>query len=65
MEEKIQQLEGIDFIGKKQVADYVNLLIMSDKQFEEWLNFERTRRNLLKSAVSGPIQVQVQNPKKN
>jgi DNA-binding transcriptional ArsR family regulator len=63
MEEKIQQLEGIDFIGKKHVADYVNLLTMSDRQFEEWLNFERTRRNLLKSAVSKPIQVQVTSPK--
>ena len=63
LEERIQSLEGLDFIGKKHVADYLNLLTMSDKQFEEWLNFERTRRNLLKSAVSGPIQVQVQNPK--
>ena len=63
MEERIRSLEGLDFIGKKHVADYLNLLTMSDKQFEEWLNFERTRRNLLKSAVSGPIQVQVQNPK--
>jgi len=63
MEERIQSLEGLDFIGKKHVADYLNLLTMSDKQFEEWLNFERTRRNLLKSAVSGSIQVQVQNPK--
>jgi DNA-binding transcriptional ArsR family regulator len=59
MEEKIQNIEGIDFIGKKHVADYANLLTMSDKQFEEWLNFERTRRNLLKSAVTPPIQVQV------
>jgi len=63
LEERIQNLEGLDFIGKKHVADYLNLLTMSDKQFEEWLNFERNRRNLLKSAVSGPIQVQVQNPK--
>ncbi len=63
LEERIQSLEGLDFIGKKHVADYLNLLTMSDKQFEEWLNFERNRRNLLKSAVSGPIQVQVQNPK--
>jgi hypothetical protein len=59
MEERIQALEGLDFIGKKQIADYVNLLVMSDKQFEEWLNFERSRRNLLKSAVSQPIQVTV------
>jgi len=59
MEERIQALEGLDFIGKQQIADYVNLLVMSDKQFEEWLNFERSRRNLLKSAVSQPIQVTV------
>ncbi len=63
MEDNIQKLEGLDFIGKKHVADYLNLLIMSDKQFEEWLNFERTRRNLLKSAVASPIQVQAQKPK--
>src|SRR5437667_456731 len=59
MEERIQALEGVDFIGKQQIADYVNLIVMSDKQFEEWLNFERSRRNLLKSAVSQPIQVTV------
>ncbi len=63
-EEKIQALEGVDFIGKKQIADYVNLLTMSDKQFEEWLNFERSRRDLLKSAVAQPIQVPVKNPKR-
>jgi DNA-binding transcriptional ArsR family regulator len=57
MEEKIQKLEGLDFIGKKHVADYLNLLTMSDRQFEEWLNFERTRRNLLKSAVAGLVKV--------
>jgi DNA-binding transcriptional ArsR family regulator len=65
MEEKIQKLEGLDFIGKKHVADYLNLLTMSDRQFEEWLNYERTRRNLLKSAVAGPIQVQAQHSKTN
>jgi DNA-binding transcriptional ArsR family regulator len=63
MEEKIQKLEGLDFIGKKHVADYLNLLTMSDRKFEEWLNFERTRRNLLKSAVVGPMQVQAQHTK--
>jgi hypothetical protein len=63
MEERIQALEGVDFIGKKQIADYVNLLVMSDKQFEEWLNFERSRRNLLKSAVAAPIQVTVKHPR--
>ena len=59
MEEKIQAVEGVDFIGKQQIADYVNMLVMSDKQFEEWLVFERSRRNLLKSAVTQPIQVTV------
>jgi hypothetical protein len=63
MEERIQALEGVDFIGKKQIADYVNLLVMSDKQFEEWLNYERSRRNLLKSAVAPPIQVTVKHPR--
>jgi DNA-binding transcriptional ArsR family regulator len=65
MEEKIQKMEGIDFIGKKHVADYANLLTMSDRQFEEWLNFERTRRNILKAAAAGPMKVQVQSSKKS
>jgi DNA-binding transcriptional ArsR family regulator len=64
MEDRIQKLEGIDFIGKKHVADYLNLLTMSDRQYEEWLNFERTRRNLLKSAVAAPMQVPTPAPKK-
>lgn len=63
LEDKIQNLEGLDFIGKKHLAEYVNLLTMSDKQFEEWLSFERSRRNLLKSAAAAPIQIQVQNRK--
>ena len=65
LEEKIQSLEGLDFVGKMHLAEYVNLLAMSDQQFEEWLSFERTRRNLVKSAVSGPLQVQVQNSRPN
>ena len=64
MEDKIQKLDGIDFIGKKHVADYLNLLTMSDRLFEQWLNFERNRRDLLKAAVSGTIQIQVQHSKK-
>jgi len=64
MEEKIQALEGSDFIGKQLIADYLNLLAMSDRQFEEWLNFERSRRNLLKSAVTQPIQVTVKQSRK-
>ena len=63
-EEKIQALEGVDFIGKKHIADYVNLLTMSDKQFQEWLDFERSRRDLLKSAVAQPIQVPVTRSKR-
>ncbi len=63
-EEKIQALEGVDFIGKKHIADYVNLLTMSDKQFQEWLDFERSRRDLLKSAVAQPIQVPVTHSKR-
>ena len=63
-EEKIQALEGVDFIGKKHIADYVNLLTMSDKQFQEWLDFERSRRDLLKSAVAQPIKIPVAHSKR-
>jgi hypothetical protein len=49
MQEKIAELEGVDFIGKQEVAKAVNLLSQSDQQFEEWIEQYRQLRQLLKS----------------
>jgi hypothetical protein len=42
-------LEGVNFIGKQEVAKAVNLLSQSDQQFEEWIEQYRQLRQLLKS----------------
>lgn len=50
-EEKIARVEGVDFIGRQEIARYMNLLKMTDKQFQDWLNLQAEYRNLLKSAM--------------
>ena len=62
-EEKITALEGVDFIGKQEIAKIVNILTMSDKQFEVWLAHQREFRNLLKSALAQQVQVPIQRAK--
>ncbi len=57
LEERITKLEAIDFVGKQEVAKFVNLLAMSDKQYEEWLNLQKEFRELLKSVTAKPIEV--------
>lgn len=55
MQEKIAELEGVDFIGKQEVAKMVNILSMTEKQFEEWLDQYRQVRQLLKSMMAQEI----------
>lgn len=55
MQEKIAELEGVDFIGKQEVAKMVNILSMTEKQFEEWLDQYRQVRQLLKSMTAQEI----------
>jgi DNA-binding transcriptional ArsR family regulator len=52
MQEKIAELEGVDFIGKQEVAKFVNILSMTEKQFEEWIGQYRQVRQLLKSMTT-------------
>jgi DNA-binding transcriptional ArsR family regulator len=54
MQEKIAELEGVDFIGKQEVAKVVNLLSMTDKEFQEWIDQYRELRLLLKSMTTEP-----------
>jgi hypothetical protein len=48
------KLEGVDFIRRQETAQYANILMMSDRQFEEYLTLQREHRDLLKSALVEP-----------
>ena len=52
LQDKIAELENVDFLTKQGIAKYVQLLTMSDKQFDEMLDLERQLRTLLKSKIA-------------
>jgi DNA-binding transcriptional ArsR family regulator len=52
LQDKIAELENVDFLTKQGIAKYVQLLTMSDKQFDEMLDLERQLRTLLKSKIT-------------
>jgi len=51
LETRVNQLEDIDFLTKEELYKFVQLLTISDKQFEEYLALQRDLRNLLKSRL--------------
>ena len=55
LQDRIAELENVDFLTKQGIAKYVQLLTMSDKQFDEMLDLERQLRTLLKSKIAKPI----------
>ena len=55
LQDRIAELENVDFLTKQGIAKYVQLLTMSDKQFDEMLDLERQLRTLLKSKIGKPI----------
>ena len=63
LEEKISKLDTVDFVGKQEIAKFVNLLSMSDKQYEEWLNLQKEFRELLKSITAYPVEVETRTRK--
>jgi DNA-binding transcriptional ArsR family regulator len=56
LQEKIADLENVDFLTKQAIVKYVQLLTMSDKQFDDMLDLERELRSLLKSKIAKTIQ---------
>jgi len=56
LQEKIADLENVDFLTKQAIVKYVQLLTMSDKQFDDMLDLERELRTLLKSKIAKTIQ---------
>ena len=55
--EAIAGLEDVDFFVKQGVAHLAKLLLMSDKDFTEYLNLVREERKLLRSLIEEPPKV--------
>jgi DNA-binding transcriptional ArsR family regulator len=55
-EEKISELEDVDFLTKQDVAGYMKHLFMTDRQFDDWLDLMKEFRELLRSALAEPIE---------
>ena len=51
LDDKINQLEDVDFMTKEELYKFVQFLVISDKQFEEYLNVQRELREFLKSRL--------------
>jgi len=52
--DKISALDDVDFLARQAVFEYANLLSMSDKDFEEFLNHYKELRELLRSCIELP-----------
>jgi len=55
----IAGLEDVDFFVKQGVDHLAKLLMMSDKEFNEYLNLIREERKLLRSLKESPEKVEV------
>ncbi len=52
LDEKVQALEGTDFLGKQEIKSYARMATMTDEQWQEWFRLYRDLSKLLKSLVS-------------
>jgi hypothetical protein len=57
LSEAVAGLEDVDFFVKQGVAHLAKLLMMSDKDFSEYLNLVRDERKLLRSLLEEPPKV--------
>ena len=48
IEERVSKLDGVDFIGKQELASIATMITLTDKQFQEWLELQKELRILLK-----------------
>jgi DNA-binding transcriptional ArsR family regulator len=52
LEERASKLDGVDFLGKQELASIATMITLTDKQFQEWLELQKELRKLLKGLLS-------------
>ncbi len=51
LEERVSKLDGVDFLGKQELASVATMISLTDKQFLEWLELQKELRKLLKGLL--------------
>ena len=52
LDDKISELDDVDFVGKQELSSLARMISMSDRQFEEWIQLQKDVRKELKSLLS-------------
>jgi len=52
LEEKVSKLDGVDFLGKQELASVATMISLTDKQFQEWLELQKQLRKLLRGLLT-------------
>ena len=51
LEKRVSKLDGVDFLGKQELASVATMISLSDKQFLEWLELQKELRELLRGLL--------------
>src|SRR5467141_4444706 len=52
LEEKVSKLDGVDFLGKQELASVATMISLTDKQVQEWLELQKELRTLLRGLLT-------------
>ena len=52
LEERVSKLDGVDFLGKQELASVATMISLTDKQFQEWLGLQKELRTLLRGLLT-------------
>jgi len=52
LEERVSKLDGVDFLGKQELASVATMISLTDKQFQEWLGLQKELRRLLRGLLT-------------
>jgi hypothetical protein len=63
LEEKVSKLDGVDFLGKQELASVATMISLTDKQFQEWLGLQKELRKLLRGLLTATTGTAKQRPR--
>ncbi len=63
LEEKVSKLDGVDFIGKQELASVAFMISLTDRQFQEWLELQKELRKLLRGLLTATTGAARQRPR--
>ncbi len=52
LDEKVRELQGVDFVGKQELASYGRMLAMTDQESQEWFRLYKEFNRLLKTLIT-------------